>query len=196
MDVQAVVPACSLSREARRREGEQRTDAGRAGAPNSGGACWFQKHKVYVQDRMLETEGLIWQLLEEGGHFYVCGDASQMAGAVETALLSILKKHLVRVLPAIFHLLICKTYPHVSTLSPHVLQSLVHPLSAEETSWHLVLLKPLSFAHADVRVRRRPLVLHACTGVLTLSIGNVCFCASAREHRAFSSRCGARDWHG
>eukprot|EP00884_Botryococcus_braunii_P020407 jgi/Botrbrau1/704/Bobra.160_2s0027.1 len=53
-----------------------------------------QQKKVYVQDRMLEAASLIWQLLEEGAHFYVCGDASQMAGAVEDALLQIISENL------------------------------------------------------------------------------------------------------
>lgn len=62
---------------------------------------------MYVQDRMVEAEGLIWQLLEEGGHFYVCGDASQMAGAVERTLLRILTLHLV-------HLALPSPLPHAS----------------------------------------------------------------------------------
>jgi len=38
---------------------------------------------VYVQDRLREQAELVWKLIhEQGAHFYVCGDASSMAGAV------------------------------------------------------------------------------------------------------------------
>lgn len=50
-----------------------------------------QAHKVYVQDRLRESGQVVWRLLETGGHFYVCGDAAHMAGAVEEALLSIIE---------------------------------------------------------------------------------------------------------
>ncbi|KAK9905499.1 hypothetical protein WJX75_000993 [Coccomyxa subellipsoidea] len=50
-----------------------------------------QAHKVYVQDRLRESGQLLWRLLESGGHFYVCGDAAHMAGAVEEALLAIIE---------------------------------------------------------------------------------------------------------
>jgi sulfite reductase (NADPH) flavoprotein alpha-component len=43
--------------------------------------------KVYVQDRMREAGAELWAWLEEGAHFYVCGDATRMAKDVETALL-------------------------------------------------------------------------------------------------------------
>ncbi len=45
-----------------------------------------QSQKVYVQDRMLEEAATLWAWLEEGAHFYVCGDASRMARDVEAAL--------------------------------------------------------------------------------------------------------------
>lgn len=51
-----------------------------------------QQEKVYVQHRMLENGAEIWAWLQEGAHFYVCGDASQMAKEVENALLSIISK--------------------------------------------------------------------------------------------------------
>ena len=51
-----------------------------------------QSHKVYVQDRLAESAGLVWRLLEQGAHFYICGDAAHMAGSVEQALLSILQQ--------------------------------------------------------------------------------------------------------
>lgn len=51
-----------------------------------------QAKKVYVQDRIQETGDHIWDLLERGAHFYVCGDAAHMAGSVEKALLHIVEK--------------------------------------------------------------------------------------------------------
>ncbi len=39
-----------------------------------------QGHKVYVQQRLRETSTRVWELLEQGAHFYVCGDAGSMAG--------------------------------------------------------------------------------------------------------------------
>jgi len=46
--------------------------------------------QVYVQDRLREESDAVWTLLEAGAHFYVCGDASKMAGDVEKALLDII----------------------------------------------------------------------------------------------------------
>ena len=51
---------------------------------------------MYVQDRLRESGALVWRLLQGGGHFYVCGDAAHMAGAVERALLQIITSHQVR----------------------------------------------------------------------------------------------------
>ncbi len=45
-----------------------------------------QAEKVYVQQRMLEQASELWRWLEEGAHFYVCGDASRMAKDVDAAL--------------------------------------------------------------------------------------------------------------
>lgn len=45
-----------------------------------------QEHKVYVQHRMLEHAAELWRWLEEGAHFYVCGDAQRMAKDVDAAL--------------------------------------------------------------------------------------------------------------
>jgi len=45
-----------------------------------------QAEKVYVQNRMTENAGEIWSWLQEGGYFYVCGDAKRMAKDVDTAL--------------------------------------------------------------------------------------------------------------
>ena len=48
-----------------------------------------QKEKIYVQQRMLEASADIWRWLQDGGHFYVCGDALRMARDVDAALRSI-----------------------------------------------------------------------------------------------------------
>ena len=45
-----------------------------------------QAEKVYVQNRMMENAAELWKWLEEGGYFYVCGDASRMAKDVDQAL--------------------------------------------------------------------------------------------------------------
>ncbi len=45
-----------------------------------------QAEKIYVQDRMLENAQEFWSWLEQGAHFYVCGDASRMAKDVDAAL--------------------------------------------------------------------------------------------------------------
>jgi len=52
-----------------------------------------QDEKIYVQHRMLEHGGEIWQWLEDGAHFYVCGDASRMAKDVDAALKQIIAEH-------------------------------------------------------------------------------------------------------
>jgi sulfite reductase (NADPH) flavoprotein alpha-component len=49
--------------------------------------------KVYVQDRMRERGGELWAWLEQGAHFYVCGDAKRMAKDVERALVDIVAEH-------------------------------------------------------------------------------------------------------
>ncbi len=51
-----------------------------------------QAHKIYVQDRMIESSGEIWRWLEEGAHFYVCGDAKRMAKDVDAALHQIVQQ--------------------------------------------------------------------------------------------------------
>lgn len=46
--------------------------------------------KVYVQDRMRENAKDLYDWLERGAYFYVCGDATRMAKDVETALLDVI----------------------------------------------------------------------------------------------------------
>lgn len=48
-----------------------------------------QEQKVYVQNRMIERAEEIFDWLEEGGYFYVCGDAKRMAKDVHEALITI-----------------------------------------------------------------------------------------------------------
>lgn len=45
-----------------------------------------QEYKVYVQHRMWEKGGELFQWLEEGSYLYVCGDAQRMAKDVEVML--------------------------------------------------------------------------------------------------------------
>jgi sulfite reductase (NADPH) flavoprotein alpha-component len=51
-----------------------------------------QAKKVYVQDRMQERAKELYEWLERGAFFYVCGDATRMAKDVETALLDVIAK--------------------------------------------------------------------------------------------------------
>lgn len=52
-----------------------------------------QQEKSYVQHRMLEQGKTLFQWLEEGAHFYVCGDAKRMAKDVHQALKEVVKTH-------------------------------------------------------------------------------------------------------
>ena len=52
-----------------------------------------QEEKIYVQDKMIEEGETLYQWLEEGGHFYVCGDASRMAKDVDSALHKVVEKY-------------------------------------------------------------------------------------------------------
>jgi sulfite reductase (NADPH) flavoprotein alpha-component len=47
--------------------------------------------KKYVQHRLLENASEVYQWLEEGAHFYICGDMKFMAADVEKALVEIVK---------------------------------------------------------------------------------------------------------
>ena len=51
-----------------------------------------QAEKVYVQHRMWEERLNLWSWIQEGAHFYVCGDAEEMARDVEAMLLKIFMK--------------------------------------------------------------------------------------------------------
>ena len=45
-----------------------------------------QNYKIYVQDRLRENAAELWQWLQNGACFYVCGDAKRMAKDVDAAL--------------------------------------------------------------------------------------------------------------
>ena len=49
-----------------------------------------QKEKVYVQNKMHEHGAELYQWLENGSYFYVCGDATRMAKDVDQALCDII----------------------------------------------------------------------------------------------------------
>jgi sulfite reductase (NADPH) flavoprotein alpha-component len=51
-----------------------------------------QAEKVYVQHKMLEKGSQLWNWLNDGAVFYVCGDASRMAKDVDQALRTIAQK--------------------------------------------------------------------------------------------------------
>ncbi|AVH37403.1 reductase [Pseudomonas monteilii] len=52
-----------------------------------------QAEKIYVQQRMLEQGAQLWQWLEAGAYFYVCGDAQRMAKDVDAALREVIAAH-------------------------------------------------------------------------------------------------------
>jgi sulfite reductase (NADPH) flavoprotein alpha-component len=52
-----------------------------------------QADRVYVQHKMLDYGADVWRWLDDGAHFYVCGDANRMAKDVDTALTAIIAKH-------------------------------------------------------------------------------------------------------
>jgi sulfite reductase (NADPH) flavoprotein alpha-component len=51
-----------------------------------------QAEKIYVQDRLKENAAEVYQWLQDGAHFYVCGDANRMAKDVHTALIEIISE--------------------------------------------------------------------------------------------------------
>lgn len=52
-----------------------------------------QAEKIYVQHRMLERGRELYEWLDNGAIFYVCGDAKRMALDVRNALLAIVRQH-------------------------------------------------------------------------------------------------------
>jgi sulfite reductase alpha subunit-like flavoprotein len=52
-----------------------------------------QADRVYVQHKIGDYGADVWRWLEDGAHFYVCGDASRMAKDVDAALTAIIRTH-------------------------------------------------------------------------------------------------------
>lgn len=52
-----------------------------------------QDNKIYVQHRMKEKGRDLWDWLQNGAYFYVCGDAKRMAKDVHQALIDIVAEH-------------------------------------------------------------------------------------------------------
>ncbi|MDF2180328.1 assimilatory sulfite reductase (NADPH) flavoprotein subunit [Aliiglaciecola sp. CAU 1673] len=52
-----------------------------------------QAHKIYVQHRLAEQGEEVFEWLQQGAHFYVCGDANHMAKDVHDALLKLVAEH-------------------------------------------------------------------------------------------------------
>jgi sulfite reductase (NADPH) flavoprotein alpha-component len=52
-----------------------------------------QAQKIYVQDKMRENGAELWAWLQEGAHFFVCGDGARMAKDVDTELHRIAETH-------------------------------------------------------------------------------------------------------
>ncbi|MFQ3206514.1 MAG: sulfite reductase (NADPH) flavoprotein alpha-component [Glaciecola sp.] len=52
-----------------------------------------QANKIYVQDKLKENGKEVFEWLEQGAHFYICGDALRMAKDVETTLLALVAEH-------------------------------------------------------------------------------------------------------
>ncbi|PZX10524.1 sulfite reductase (NADPH) flavoprotein alpha-component [Breznakibacter xylanolyticus] len=52
-----------------------------------------QAEKVYVQHRLKEQGARLYDWLEGGAHFYVCGDMKRMARDVKTTVLEVLMRH-------------------------------------------------------------------------------------------------------
>ncbi|RZL23096.1 MAG: sulfite reductase flavoprotein subunit alpha [Rhodococcus sp. (in: high G+C Gram-positive bacteria)] len=52
-----------------------------------------QEHKVYVQDKLRERGAEVFAWLQDGAHFYICGDGVTMSHSVEAALVEVIAKH-------------------------------------------------------------------------------------------------------
>ncbi len=52
-----------------------------------------QPDKIYVQHKMYENGKTLWEWLEEGAYFFVCGDAQRMAKDVEAMLQRVIQEH-------------------------------------------------------------------------------------------------------
>ncbi|NJN36943.1 MAG: hypothetical protein HC794_07650 [Nitrospiraceae bacterium] len=67
---------------------EQLAELKQAGTLTRLSLAWSRdgKDKVYVQNLMQEEAAQVFAWLEQGAYFYICGDASRMAGDVDTTL--------------------------------------------------------------------------------------------------------------
>lgn len=52
-----------------------------------------QDYKIYVQHKLQEAAAELWEWVDNGSHFYVCGDAIYMAGDVDKALHGAIQTH-------------------------------------------------------------------------------------------------------
>jgi len=52
-----------------------------------------QAEKIYVQHKMKQHGAELFSWLEQGGYFYVCGDATRMARDVDQALADVIAQH-------------------------------------------------------------------------------------------------------
>lgn len=52
-----------------------------------------QADKIYVQDKLKAKGAEVWKWLQDGAHFYVCGDANRMAKDVHETLVNIVVEH-------------------------------------------------------------------------------------------------------
>lgn len=52
-----------------------------------------QARRIYVQHKMVDSGAEVWRWLDDGAHFYVCGDAAKMAKDVDAALTTIIETH-------------------------------------------------------------------------------------------------------
>ncbi len=52
-----------------------------------------QEYKIYVQNLMQQQAAKVWEWLEAGAAFYMCGDANRMAKDVENTLLAIIAEY-------------------------------------------------------------------------------------------------------
>lgn len=52
-----------------------------------------QASRIYVQHKMLDAGAELWRWMEDGAHFYVCGDATRMARDVDDALTKIIRTY-------------------------------------------------------------------------------------------------------
>lgn len=52
-----------------------------------------QEKKIYVQDKLKAKGAEVWKWLQDGAHFYVCGDANRMAKDVHDTLVNIVVEH-------------------------------------------------------------------------------------------------------